>query len=387
MELTINHTDVFTKCLDAYEEEKRFVISQGGARSSKTYSLIQLLIFICLTKPNTKVSIVRKSFPSLRGSVLRDFVEIMHELNLYDVRNHNKTEQVYTFYNRSSIEFFSIDDAQKVRGRKRDICYCNEANELTFEDFQQLSLRTSTTLFLDFNPSDNEHWIYELLNDKRSCLIKSTYKDNLFLNKEIVEEIENLINVDHNYYLIYAMGERPVSTARIYTHFKECLEVPFGEVVYGLDFGYVDPTVLIRTTFSEGKAYVEELVYQSYLTTPELIKMIKEHVSPGQVIYADGSRPEIIEDIRRAGFNIKGASKAIKAGIDAVKSIEVYITQDSVNLWKESKKYSWKSKGEIVFDEPIDLDNHGCDSIRYSIYSHKKKPTGRYAIYAGNNRH
>ena len=150
MELQINHTNVFSKNLNEYESGKRFIINQGGSRSSKTYSIVQLLIFLCLTKAGIKVSIVRKSFPSLRGSVLKDFLEIMEGLGLYSELLHNKTEQYYKFINGSMLEFFSIDNPQKVRGRKRDICYCNEANELDFEDFQQLSLRTNKCLFIDF---------------------------------------------------------------------------------------------------------------------------------------------------------------------------------------------------------------------------------------------
>ncbi len=142
MELEIKHTNVFQRNLEAYEKGYRFLVNQGGSRSSKTFSILQLLIFICLTTPKIKVSIVRKSFPSLRGSVLKDFIEIMDGLGIYNIKYHNRTENIYSFDNKSSVEFFSIDDAKKVRGRKRDVCYCNEANELEFDDFQQLSLRT-----------------------------------------------------------------------------------------------------------------------------------------------------------------------------------------------------------------------------------------------------
>ena len=381
MILDIKHTNVFSRTLEAINSNKRLIISQGGSRSSKTYSTLQVLIFLCLTT-KTEVSIVRKSFPSLRGSVMRDFIRIMNDLNLYNVKNHNKTEHRYTFTNGSSIEFFSVDDAQKVRGRKRDIAYLNEANELSFEDYQQIALRTSSHLIMDFNPSDNDHFLYDLLKDERSILIKSTYKDNIFLEPELVKEIENLINVDENYYRIYALGERPISNTRIYTHFKTTNDIPYGETVYGLDFGYNDPCVLIRATFSGGKVYVEELIYRSYLTAPELIKMTKEHIKDNSIIWCDSSRPEIIEEMKRAGLNAKGADKAIRAGIDSVKSIEIFVSADSINILKEYKMYSWKSKGDIIFDEPIDLDNHAMDAMRYAIHSNKKKPTGKYAVYS-----
>jgi phage terminase large subunit len=374
MELQINHTSVFSKNLNQFELGKRFIINQGGSRSSKTYSIVQLLIFLCLTNPGLKVSIVRKSFPSLRGSVLKDFLEIMETLNLYDDRSHNMTEQSYKFYNGSMLEFFSIDNPQKVRGRKRDICYCNEANELDFEDFQQLSLRTNKCLFIDFNPSDTEHWLYDLLKDDRSVLIKSTYKDNNYLSKEIVTEIENLINVDENYYKIYALGERPIATTRIYTHFKQYLEKPnIEDHCYGLDIGYNHAMALIKIQYSDNKIYVDELLYENKLTISDLLNKIKDLVKDRQPIYVDSARPDVIEELRRNGFNSQSSNKQVKEGIDYIKSKEIYIHIEATNLWKEYKLYSWKSKGDQIFDEPIKMNDDALDAMRYGIFTHKKK--------------
>ena len=184
MELEIQHTSVFTNNLEAINNpDIRFIINQGGSRSSKTYSLCQLLIVISLTKVKT-ISIIRKSFPSLRGSIMRDFFEIMRELNIYNEKNHNKTENYYKFDNGSMIEFFSADDEQKLRGRKRDILFCNEANELNFEEYVQLNLRTTEKLIFDYNPSDSHHFLYDLISKENSQLIKSTYKDNLLVTKK-----------------------------------------------------------------------------------------------------------------------------------------------------------------------------------------------------------
>ena len=374
MEVEIKHTVVFSKNLNAYNSGRRFIINQGGARSSKTYSIIQLLIYLCLIEHKLKVSIVRKSFPSLRGSVLRDFVEIMMDLNLYKESNHNKTEQVYTFQNRSSIEFFSIDDAQKVRGRKRDICYCNESNELNFDDFQQLSLRTNKTFIIDFNPSDDVHWLYDLIKDDRSILIKSNYKDNIYLSNEIITEIENLINVDNNYYLIYALGERPVTTTRIYTHFKQYVDEPkYTDWCYGLDFGYNHPAVLVKIMYFEDKIYIRELIYESKLIISDLVSKVKELIKDNNKIYCDSARPDIIEELRQNGLQSVSSIKDVREGIDYIKSQQIYIHNESENLLREYKLYMWKSKGDQILDEPIKLNDDGMDAIRYGIFTHKKK--------------
>lgn len=373
-QLDLKVTNVFTRTQKAYTDGKRFVICQGGSRSSKTFSILQLLIFICLTEPNKKVSIVRKSFPSLRGSVLRDFMEIMESLKLYDVKFHNKTENVYKFLNGSSIEFFSIDDAKKVRGRKRDIAYVNESNELNFDEFQQLSLRTSQCFFIDFNPSESQHFLYDLMADERSVLIKSTYKDNIFLNKELVTEIENLVNVDYNYYRIYALGEKPSKTARIYSHFNQydVLPVDIKDSCWGLDIGYSHKAALVQTWFKDNKVYVKQHIYESGLTISDLINKVKSIVTDGKTVYVDSARPDVIEELKRNRINAKLSDKRVKEGIDYVRSKEIYIHNESNDIWDEYKKYTYKTVGNNITEEVIKLFDDALDAMRYSIYTHKK---------------
>ena len=209
---------------------------------------------------------------------MKDFFEIMNDLELYSERNHKKVEHIYTFDNGSSVEFFSLDDAQKVRGRKRDILWANEANELTFEDYTQLNMRTSEKLFFDFNPSDDDHWLYPII-DKSDCLfIHSTYKDNTFLPVSLIKEIEDLIQVDQDYYNIYALGLPSKSTHTIYNHQKPYLEeLPrYDDVILGLDFGFKHSTALIMCQFREDVCYVKELIYETHLTSEDLIEKMNK---------------------------------------------------------------------------------------------------------------
>jgi len=377
LELNIQHTPLFTKTLNAIEQGSRFVIHQGGSRSSKSYSILQILIYLCLTRPKTSVSIVRQSFPALRGSIMRDFIEIMNNLGLYTERNHNKTEHLYKFPNDSVVEFFSADSEQKLRGRKRDICFVNEANELTRDEFQQLSLRTTQHLILDFNPSDHTHWLYDLMQDERSIVFQSTYKDNTFLDPELRKEIENLINVDPEYYRIYALGERPGSSTRIYTHFQPFDTLPElnknekYDITYGLDFGFTHPSCLIKIYSFNNKFYVYENLYKSQLTAKDLISEVMPLLEKGAPIYCDWARPEIIEEMRRNHLNCKEANKEVKIGIDTVRSSEIYVHNEAINIWKEYKMYSWKSGA--TKEEPIKRLDEAMDAIRYAIHTHKKK--------------
>ena len=366
--MEINATQVFSWNWEALTSEKRFIINQGGSRSSKTYSLCQLLTVWCLQNPNKVVSIVRKTFPALRATVMRDFFEVLKDLNLYEKSSHNMSENIYRFPNGSLVEFFSIDDEQKVRGRKRDIGWCNEANELWFEDFQQLNMRTEYKLIFDYNPSDSSSWLYELPKDE-SVLIKSTYKDNPFLPESIKRQIEDLKRTDEALYQIYALGEKAISKSNIFNtwHFIPKRPERFKNFVYGLDFGYNHPTALMRVYWHDGDIYIEPVIYESYLTTSELIERFKQlNIEQSVDILADYSRPEIIAEMQNAGFNVNNANKNVKSGINAVKTFKVWCQEDD-NLKKEYNNYKWKKVGDNITDEPVKLYDDAMDSVRYAV--------------------
>lgn len=374
--INLEATIVFEKSYDAImNDDIRFIVEQGGSRSSKTYSLCQLMIIYCLQNENTFVSIVRKSFPSLRATVMRDFFEVMSDMGVYDVKQHNKTENLYKFENGSVIEFFSVDDEQKLRGRKRDIAWCNEANELNLEEFTQLNMRTTGKMIFDFNPSDNYHWLYDLISRPESILIHSTYKDNPFLEKSLVKEIENLIKTDESYYRIYALGEKGVGKSTIYTHHKLFNSMPdTKETLYGLDFGYNHPTALIECNFIDNQVYVRELLYKSGLTVSDLVdEMEMLGINKSKYLICDSARPEIIEELRRKGYSAKLAIKDVKPGIDSVKSSELFIHKESINTLKEISSYKWKTKGDIILDEPVKIYDDAMDAMRYGIHYWKMK--------------
>jgi phage terminase large subunit len=369
VELSINSTVIFEQNFDALQDPSiRFIINQGGSRSSKTYSLCQVLIVYCLQNPNKVVSIVRKTFPALRATVMRDFFEVLKDLELYEKSSHNMSENIYRFANGSIVEFFSVDDEQKVRGRKRDIGWCNEANELWFEDFQQLNMRTETKMIFDYNPSDSSSWLYELPKDE-SILIKSTYKDNPFLPESIIRQIEDLARTDEALYQIYALGEKAISKTNIFNTWEFITQKPqrFKNYVYGLDFGYNHPTALMRVYWCEGDIYIEPVLYESYLTTSELIERFKQlNIEQTVDILADYSRPEIIAEMQNAGFNVNNANKNVKSGLNAVKTFKVWCKQDE-NLKKEYENYKWKKIGDNITDEPVKLYDDAMDAVRYAV--------------------
>lgn len=304
---------------------------------------------------------------------MKDFFDIMRNEGLYKQELHNKTELTYRFRT-NEIEFISVDQPQKVRGRKRQYLWMNEANEFSLEDYRQLSMRTEGSIFMDFNPSDEFHWIYDhVLTRDDSELIKSTYIDNPFLPRSIVKEIETYKTLDQNYWRVYGLGERGVSELKIYSHWKIDERQEFDETIYGLDFGFNNPTALVRIGIKDQQYYWKELLYESHLTNTELINRLKDMKLGNARIYADSAEPQRIEEIRKAGFNIKPSDKDVKKGIDHIKSHAFYITKDSVNLLKEVKSYSWKEKDGRALDEPVKQYDHLLDAGRYAVHTHSLK--------------
>jgi phage terminase large subunit len=375
----ILYTEVFEKNMQAYESKKYRVISnQGSTRSTKTYSLSQLLALYIPYRENKRISIVSPSLPHLKRGARHDFLEILDNAGVYSDDNFNKTDNIYHYpQTGASVEFFGVDEPGKVRGPGRDILYVNEANLLSFPIYKQLALRTKEMIFLDFNPADEQSWVYEVSDSPNNILIHSTYKDNPFLSKEQREEIESLQHADENLWKVFGLGLRGTSSETIYTHWKLCDEIPEGaERIKGQDFGYNVPSALIDIGFYEGAVYWDELLYETKLTTGDLVERYKGlEVSKHREIYCDNAEPKTIEELNRAGYNAQPADKDVTEGIRKVKSMPLYITKRSANLIKEIKSYKWKTdKDGKVLDEPVKFNDHAMDAGRYGTFTHLTKP-------------
>jgi phage terminase large subunit len=389
--LKLEVTPVFEQNFNA---EKRIVINRGGTRSSKTYSLAQLFIVELFSGENKILSVVRKSFPALRATAMRDVVEILYKNNLYSLVKHNKTENIIS-YGSNILEFFSLDNEQKVRGRKRTHLWLNEANECNFEEWQQLIFRTSQKAYLDFNPDDINCWINIELEQKRQHskadveVITSSYKDNTFLDAQTIKEIEFLKTSDPEYWKIFGMGEYGRISGLVFEGFAVVSQIPneAKQLGFGLDFGFSnDPTALIEVYQNDGKLYINELLYQNGLTNSDISNRLLElGLQRYDTVIADAAEPKSIEEIYRAGFNIKPAKKgpdSINASIDILKRYPLCVTASSTNLLKELRSYKWQTdKNGQTINKPVDYNNHAIDALRYIALNLLQKPrVGKYAI-------
>jgi len=296
----------------------------------------------------------------------------MDNSGLYDPSAHMKTESAYYFPNGSYIEFFSVDNSTKVRGPGRDILFINEANLIDQDTFEQLNLRTKRSVFIDYNPADEFHWIYErIIPRKETYFLQTTYKDNPFLPEAQIKQIEALQSIDDNFWRIYGLGERGTSTNVIFHKFElyDTIDLDYH---FGLDFGFNHPTALTKVSEDDVNLYFEQCYYKSHTTTPQLIEAIKPIVG-NKYVYCDSARPEIIQELREAGINAYMANKNVKEGIDFIRSHRIFVHRDSVDFQKEMRSYKWKTKtnGDIL-DEPVKAFDDLIDAGRYGAMGFKQ---------------
>jgi phage terminase large subunit len=368
--------------------DKKIIVEQGGTRSGKTYNIILWIVFNYCTQNNGKViTVCRKSFPSLRATVMRDFIGILQAYNVYQESNHNKSNSEYNLFG-NLVEFISLDMPQKIRGRKRDLLFVNEGNELFYEDMQQLLFRTQDKIILDFNPSDEYHWIYDKLITRDDCaFFRTTYLDNPFIEDSIRKEIERLRDTDEQYWQIYGLGERSASRSTIF-NYAEVNQIPVDAnlIAYGMDFGYTnDPTTLVSVYTQGHNLYIKEHLYRTQMNTNDISTFLKDEKLLGNPIYADSAEPRLIAELRRMGHNIFPSLKgkdSINAGIDLLKRYKIHILASSSNAISEFRNYKWKEdRSGALVNIPEDKHNHIIDPCRYATYSILSRPNfGKYAL-------
>lgn len=370
------------------KSQKKIIVEQGGTRSGKTYNILLFIIFhYCTNNTNKIITICRKTFPSLRATVLRDFLQILNQHQLYNEEFHNKSNSEYNLFG-NLVEFTSLDQSQKIRGRKRDLLFINEGNELFIDDWRQLIFRTQERIILDFNPSDEYHWIYDQVLTREDCdFYKTTYLDNPFLEDVIKQEIERLKETDDQYWQIYGLGERATSINTIFKYVEVNMIPEDAKFIsYGADAGFTnDPSTLVSVYIKDYNLYIKEHLYRTMMTTLDIHNTFKEVGIQRQQIYFDSAEPRLIAELRRMGWNIFPSLKgkdSVNAGIDLLKRYKIHITSDSTNTIQEFRNYKWQEdRSGKTINKPIQKFDHCIDAIRYATYSILSRPNfGKYAI-------
>lgn len=355
------------------ELKKRIRGIAGGTSASKTISILLWLIDYAQTHPSELISVVSESFPHLKRGAMRDFLNIMQEHKYFQDNKWNKTDYIYEFESGSKIEFFSADQPGKVRGPRRDILFINEANNIPYETYTQLEVRTKKIIWLDWNPV-TEFWFYTEVKPTTDVdFITLTYRDNEALDVSIIQAIESR-KLNKNWWKVYGEGQLGEVEGRIYTGWIPLDEIPPEARLKrkGLDFGYTnDPTALVDI-YEWNNAYIwDEILYRKGMSNKDIADVILH--SEQALTIADSSEPKSIDELSSYGVSVLGSQKgpgSILQGIQYVQDKVIYVTKRSVNIWKEYNNYLWLTdKDGKIINEPQDFLNHTLDAGRYGMES------------------
>ena len=373
--------------------KKRKKIIQGGTSAGKTFGILPILIDRALRTSGLEISVVSESIPHLRRGALKDFLKIMMMTNRYNDVQYNKSMLKYSFANGSYIEFFSIESADKLRGARRHTLYVNEANNIPFEAYNQLSIRTSGDIWIDFNPTSS-FWAHTEVQDNEDAdFLKLTYLDNEALPQTIVQDIEKAKHKAltstywSNWWNVYGLGEIGSLEGACIKDWK-LIDLPNEArlLCHGMDFGYTnDPSSLIAL-YKYNNAYIfDEVIYQRGLLNSQISNLLKTH-QVEDIIYADSAEPKSIAELSSYGhmvLPVKKGKDSIVYGINLINQNEIYITNRSHNLIKELQNYIWlKNKEGETLNKPIDAFNHCIDAMRYALTSQLENPNkGAYYIF------
>lgn len=348
----------------------------GGTSASKTISILMFLIDLARTDVTpTLTSIVSESFPHLRRGAMRDWEKIMTEHNIFKEKHWDKTNSIYTFGSGSQIEFFSVDQSEKVRGARRDRLFVNEANNITFQAFEELEVRTKEFIYLDWNPT-NEFWYYTDVRNKRSDVEETilTYKDNEALDQAIVDSIEQRKD-RKGWWQVYGLGQLGEVEGKIYKDWAIIDSVPHEARLerFGLDFGYSnDPSALVAVYRYNGGYILDEIAYTKGLQNSQIASIIQNQEVQALVI-ADCAEPKSIDELRNYGITVLPCTKgkdSVKQGIQFVQDQRISVTTRSLNIIREYRNYLWETdKDGKILNEPEHTFSHSMDAIRYGLQS------------------
>jgi phage terminase large subunit len=376
-----------------YMNTSRYLVLYGGAGSGKSVFVGQKIVMRILTEPKHKFLVARKIEATIRESARAEIIGAIEQMGfkaLFQYSTAPTGEMTITCINGSKIIFRGLDNKEKLKSIK-DITglWLEEASDFTLDDFTQLDLRLRgrhTTnykqVILSFNPITSKHWLkkrfFDMI-DEDATVLHTTYLDNRFLDEKYISVLENLKHTNFSYYQVYALGKWGVLKGLIYEKYTIIDEMPKDTEIhrYGIDFGFNHPTACTEIKIDGNNLYLDEILYESFLTNTDLIRRLKSTAPHLMDLkgYLDSAEPARIADFVKAGFDVLGALKDVTAGIDKIKAMNIFVTKRSLNIINELDLYSWKldRNGEPL-DEPIKEDDDACDSFRYGVFIDNKEP-------------
>lgn len=372
-------TLIFKRNLEQIKLNKKVIVNEGGQHSSKTYSILQLLIFLSQSCKNKIFTIVGESIPFLKVGAQRQFLEILQNENLFDENMWNGSDRVYKM-GTNIFEFKAYDVPSKALGAKRHFLFINEVINIPYETYQNLEGRTDILTFVDYNPSFEFFIHQKVLQQNNVGYVHSTYKDNKYLPQKIVETIERYKEYDLNRWNVMGLGVIGSNDGLVFNNWNIIDNFPSSEkITYGMDFGFTnDPSTCISVFKQGGELYVDEIFYGLGMTNADISDMmVKCNLRKRyDEIYADSAEPKSIDELHKRGWNIKGATKgpdSVMKGIDLMKQYKINVSKRSINLIKELRQYQWLKDRDGQLTNKAGGADHLIDALRYAIMSMDNK--------------
>ncbi len=358
-----------------YNAAASIIVNQGGTSSGKTYAIEQVLFCLACESPKQVITVVGQDIPNLKAGALRDALNIYNSSDQIKamVKSYNKSDRIFEFHNGTIIEFKSYDNAQDAKSGKRDYLFINEANGITYDIYTELALRTRERVFIDYNPNYN-FWVHDHVIGKPGVqLIISDHRHNPFIKQTMRDKVESLKAVDIELWKVYARGLTGKVSGLVFDNWHICNDIPpdAKRIAAGLDFGFTnDETGCLQVYAQNGELWVDEMFYETGLTNTDIAaQLTSAGISKSTEIIADSAEPKSIEELKRLGWNVKGAKKgpdSIKNSIDILRRHKINITRRSVNLRHEIARYKWRvDRSGKTINEPVDAYNHLIDPLRY----------------------
>jgi len=353
--------------------KERIRVIQGGSSAGKTIAILLIFIDRCQIEKGKMFSVVSETLPHLKRGAIRDFLNIMEGHGYYRENNWNRTDFIYTFETGSKIEFFSADNAEKTRGPRRNVLFINEANNINYETYTQLAIRTSEEIYIDFNPVA-QFWVHdEVMPNIAHDFLILTYKDNEGLPETIVRELESRQSRP-GWWKVYGLGQIGGGEGQVYPNWRIIDQLPPGARLerHWVDFGYTnDPAALGSVYYYDGGYILDEIAYQKGMSN----KMIADTLLNQEkaLTIADSAEPKSIDEVRSYGINIQPAKKgrdSILNGIQVVQDQNISVTKRSLSIIKEMRNYMFETDDNGNYlNVPIGTWNHHMDGIRYAMMS------------------
>lgn len=357
------------------DSEARVVVNQGGTSSGKTYSIMQVLFYLAMTDIGSIITVVGQDIPNLKVGAYRDAKTILGGSEQLQAAFPviNEGERIIKCINGSLIEFKSYADAQDAKSGKRDYLFVNEANGIPYDIYWQLAIRTRKKIFIDYNPSAR-FWVHdELIGREGVELLISDHRTNDTLTDEEHERIENIS--DPELHKVYARGRTGKLEGVVLVNWDICDALPPREEwkmsCYGLDFGFTnDPSALEHVVEAHGDLWVDELLYSTGLTNPDIAQRAKgEGLTSQDNIIADCAEPKSIRELQAQGLWVSASPKgadSIVSGLDILRRYKIHFTRRSQGIIQNARSYRWaKDRDGNATNKPEDKNNHGIDAIRY----------------------